>query len=231
MVVPGTDVKTSMMAVELAKQYPGVIFAAVGIHPEEVSSSKNSKYQIPITKQVHILEQIIQEDKKYIVAVGETGMDKYGEAAATIEKQKEWFAAQIKLANEYKLPLIIHTRDSLTETLKIWDENKPIMGGIFHCFSYGEAELAEVVARGAWVGIGGNVTWNKRIQKVVKLIPSERLLIETDSPFMTPLEKKPETNEPANVKIIALMIASIRGVSLEELAEQTTYNARKLFKI
>jgi len=223
-IVPGTDVETSQQAVELAKKYPGLIYASVGIHPEEISTNN-------LQDTIYNLQKMIIEDREYIVAIGEVGTDKHGERASEIEQQKEWFAAQIKLANEYKLPLIIHTRESLVETLQVWDEQKPKRGGVFHCFSYGVDELEMILTRGVSVGIGGNITWSKRIQKVVKIIPSERLLVETDSPLMTPLELKPETNEPANVKIIAQMVADLKGYTLKEVEEQTTENAERLFNI
>jgi len=222
-IVPGTDLETSKLAVELAKQYPGVIFAAVGIHPEEISTNN-------LQDTIYNLQKMIIEDREYIVAIGEVGTDKHGEQESEIEQQKLIFAQQLRLAEEMSLPVIIHTRESWAET---WEELEKFkqLKAVFHCFSYGETELEQALSRGAWVGIGGNITWSKRIQKVVKIIPSERLLVETDSPLMTPLELKPETNEPANVKIIAQMVADLKGYTLKEVEEQTTENAERLFNI
>lgn len=222
-IVPGTDEATSQQSIELAKKNPGVIYAAVGIHPEGVVDARS---------QVTALRDLLTKNRKWIVAVGEIGTDvSTGELKSKIGRQQILFEQQVQLALEFDLPIIVHTRESLGETLAVLDQTGRMPRGVFHCFSYDEAGLAEVLARGFMVALGGNLTWSKRLQKLVDMVPGERLLLETDSPLMTPLSKKPEQNEPANVRITAQLMADLRGLTLEALGEQTTRNAEELFKL
>lgn len=221
-VVPGTDVGTSKQAIELAKRYPGRLYAAVGIHPEELGDIKVQAIE---------LMGLIEKNREVVVAVGEIGTDKYKGLAESIEAQKILFSQQLEIAREYNLPVIIHTRESLDETLEILDQQSTMPRGVFHCYSYDIDGVKTVLERGFFLSFCANVTWSKRLQTVLVEVPINRLLLETDSPFMTPIEKKPETNEPANVKITAELIARVKGITLEELAQQTSQNAKELFGI
>ncbi len=231
-VVPGTDLETSRQAVGLAKKYLGMVYAAAGIHPEESAKLIDQK------SKVEALGNMIMENRKWIVAVGEVGTDKNNERMQEcMNEQMELLKAQCELALEFDLPMIIHTRQSLAETLQVLDKLPKVPRGQFHCFSHDEEGLKEVLARGFYVSFCGNVSWSKRVQKLVPLVPLERLLLETDSPLMTPRNQKGELlggnerNEPANVKILALLQAELQGTTISVLGEQTTENANRLFGI
>lgn len=232
-IVPGTDLESSEKAVKLAAKYPGFIYAAVGIHPEEIVN-----HQSPITREQTIrkLRKIIQNYEQYVVAVGEVGTDKSSEALRQgLKEQHEWFEGQCKVALEFDLPLIIHTRESLGETMEVLDSLPKMPQGQFHCFAYGESELAEVLRRGFYLSFCGNITWSKRLQKLAPLVPENKLLSETDSPFMTPVDwrgqKFGEINEPANVKIGIVVQAKLRFMKAEELGNIMADNAKSLFNL
>jgi len=219
MIVPGTNVESSKMAIALAKKYPGVLYASVGVHPEEIL---DSRFQIPG------FSGLITENRKQVVAVGEVGIDLYTEEMRVkLPKQKELFKQQCELALEHDLPVIVHTRNSLKEALEVLDGLKKMPRGQFHCFSHDEAGVKEVLSRGFCVSFCGNIAWSKRVARLVPLVPIERLLLETDSPFMLPGKR----NEPSNVTITAQMIADLQGLSLKVVEEQTIKNAKALFKL
>ena len=228
-IVPGTNVESSQKAIQLAKKYPSVIYPAVGIHPEEILiSSENTKYEIQNSKQILNLKQMITENREHVVAVGEIGTDaSTQELKNCMGEQKVLFREQCEMALEHDLPVIIHTRNSLAEALEVLDALPTMPRGQFHCFSHDEEGVKQVLSRGFYVSFCGNIAWSKRVAKLVPLVPSERLLLETDSPFMKPGER----NESANVTITGQIIADLRGVSLQALGEQTTENAIKLFKL
>jgi len=144
-----------------------------------------------------------------------------------MEEQKVLFKIQCELALELDLPVIIHTRNSLSEALEVLDQLPQMPRGQFHCFSHDEAGVEEVLARGFYISLCGNITWSKRVARLVPLVPIKRLLLETDSPFMLPGKR----NEPSNVTITAQMIADLQGLSLKVVEEQTIKNAKALFKL
>lgn len=236
MIVPGTDIESSKRAVELAKKYPGVIYAAAGVHPEE---ALDFRLQMPD------FSEFLEVNRQHIVAIGEIGTDASTEELKNcMGQQKELFREQCELALENDLPVIIHTRNSLDEALQVLDALPQMPRGQFHCFSHDEAGLIQVLDRGFYVSFCGNITWSKRVAKFVSLVPMNRLLLETDSPLMVPRDKKGEPiqwrnssepgstrNEPTNVTILAQIIADLRGQSLQVIADQTTQNAVRLFKL
>lgn len=218
-IAPGTDMESSRKAVELARKYPGVIYASVGIHPEEVLETRF---------QMLDASKIIAENRKLIVAIGEIGTDASTEELKNcMSQQKELFREQCLLALEFELPVIIHTRESLNEALEVLDSLPNMPRGQFHCFSHDEAGLKEVLARGFYVSFCGNITWSKRVAKLVALVPDDRLLLETDSPFMWAGAR----NEPTNVAILGEKIAELRGISVREIEDITTKNANTLYKL
>jgi TatD DNase family protein len=258
MIAPGTDLRTSKLAVEMAQKYPGKIFAAVGIHPEESivtdqdspglanSSTKHhdlhrdllSRRVLSLAGEISGLRNLIRENREWIVAVGEIGTDaNTEELRAAMPQQQDLFREQIEIANEFELPVIVHTRNSLAETLEVIDHMRVVPKGQFHCFSNDEAGLTEVLKRGFWVSFGGNITWSKRVRRLVELVPDGKLLLETDSPLMMPRDPKGEPlmdnlrNEPINVTMLARLQAELRGQSLKELESQTTANAEVLFGV
>ena len=221
MIVPGTNVESSKMAIALAKKYPGVLYASVGVHPEELLN--HNFEETPLG-----LRELIAENREWIVAIGEIGTDASSEELKNcMGEQRELLRKQCELALEHDLPVIVHTRNSLKKALEVLDGLKKMPRGQFHCFSHDEAGVKEVLSRGFCVSFCGNIAWSKRVARLVPLVPIERLLLETDSPFMLPGKR----NEPSNVTITAQMIADLQGLSLKVVEEQTIKNAKALFKL
>jgi len=221
MIVPGTSLESSKMAIALAKKYPGVLYASVGVHPEELLN--HNFEETPLG-----LRELIAENREWIVAIGEIGTDASSEELKNcMGEQRELLGKQCELALEHDLPVIVHTRNSLKKALEVLDGLKKMPRGQFHCFSHDEAGVKEVLSRGFCVSFCGNIAWSKRVARLVPLVPIERLLLETDSPFMLPGKR----NEPSNVTITAQMIADLQGLSLKVVEEQTIKNAKALFKL
>jgi len=221
MIVPGTSLESSKMAIALAKKYPGVLYASVGVHPEELLN--HNFEETPLG-----LRELIAENREWIVAIGEIGTDASSEELKNcMGEQRELLRKQCELALEHDLPVIVHTRNSLKKALEVLDGLKKMPRGQFHCFSHDEAGVKEVLSRGFCVSFCGNIAWSKRVARLVPLVPIERLLLETDSPFMLPGKR----NEPSNVTITAQMIADLQGQSLKVVEEQTIKNAKALFKL
>jgi len=221
MIVPGTSLESSKMAIALAKKYPGVLYASVGVHPEELLN--HNFEETPLG-----LRELIAENREWIVAIGEIGTDASSEELKNcMGEQRELLRKQCELALEHDLPVIVHTRNSLKKALEVLDGLKKMPRGQFHCFSHDEAGVKEVLSRGFCVSFCGNIAWSKRVARLVPLVPIERLLLETDSPFMLPGKR----NEPSNVTITVQMIADLQGQSLKVVEEQTIKNAKALFKL
>lgn len=231
MIVPGTDIESSKKAIELAKKYPGVIYSAVGIHPEELVDRNNPKSSdLSFASLQTALRSELRElaTGERVVAIGEIGTDASTDDLRTcMGEQKEIFREQCEIALEHDLPVIIHTRDSFVETWEVLSALPKMPKGQFHCFSVDSEAIKTVLDNGFYVSFCGNITWSKRVARLVSLVPDNRLLLETDSPFMLPKER----NEPANVRILAEKIAELRGQTLEEIAEMTTTNAKTLYKL
>ena len=220
---PGACMKTSAESVELANKYD-FIYAAVGVHPHDVKDLTEDDIQE--------LKRMAIENEK-VVAIGEIGLDYYYDAEYK-ELQKKWFKRQIELANELKLPIIIHDRDAHQDTFEIIKNTKsPEIGCVLHCYS-GNVELAkEYVKMGCYISIPGTVTFknNKKTREVAKEIPLEYLLIETDSPYMAPEPHRGKRNDPSLVAFVADKIAQEKGISHENVCEATKENAKRLFNI
>ena len=220
---PGADIETSISSVELANKYD-FIYAAVGVHPHDVKDLDDTA--------IDTLRKLATENEK-VVAIGEIGLDYYYDNSPR-EVQKEWFKKQIELANELKLPIIIHDRDAHQDTFEIIKNTKfPEIGCVLHCYS-GNVELAkEYVKMGCYISIPGTVTFknNKKTREVAKEIPLEYLLIETDSPYMAPEPHRGKRNDPSLVAFVADKIAQEKGISYEKVCEATKENAKRLFNI
>lgn len=216
-IAPGTNIPSSIAAIELAKKYPGTIYPAVGIHPEDVKSAN-----------IEQVRQLVIQNRDLVVAIGEIGIDLYAEKEKqTLQAQKKLFQEQCELAVELDLPVIIHTRESFTETWEVLSGLAKMPRGQFHCFSVDETATETVVKAGFYVSFCGNITWSKRVAKLVSSVPSDKLLLETDSPFMRPGTR----NEPDFVKILAEEIGKLRGQTAKEIEEMTTTNANRLYRL
>ncbi|MBS5788789.1 MAG: TatD family hydrolase [Clostridioides difficile] len=220
---PGADIETSKSAVELSKKYD-FIYAAVGVHPHDVSDLDDTA--------IDTLRNLAIENNK-VVAIGEIGLDYYYDYSPR-DSQKEWFKKQILLANELKLPIIIHDRDAHADTFDIIKEYKSDeIGCVLHCYS-GSVELArEYIKLGCYISIPGTVTFknSRKVREVAREIPLDRLFIETDSPYMAPEPHRGKRNDPSLVAFVADKIAQEKGISYEEVCDKTKENAKKFFKI
>jgi TatD DNase family protein len=222
MLLPNIDVDSIEPMYTLCEQFPRNCFPMMGLHPGYI----NEKWEenLAIVKQ-HLFER----DN---IAVGEIGMDLYWDKTFKNE-QAQAFRIQIEWAKELKLPIVIHARDAFDEIFEIVDElNDSALSGVFHCFT-GSLEQAKRIENygGFKIGIGGVLTYKKSgLDEVVKEVPLEMLLLETDSPYLPPTPFRGKRNESAYINYVAEKLAEIKGVSVEELAKITTKNAENLFK-
>lgn len=220
MLCVSVDLPTLPQVLACAKQYENV-FASVGIHPND------SQDNIDIEK----LWEFAQYEK--VIAIGETGLD-YFRSEGDVTWQREAFRQHIILAKQCQKPLIIHTRDAREDTLDILqEENAQSVGGVLHCFTE-TWEMAQVAMDlGFYISFSGIVTFKnaKALQEVVKKMPLEKMLVETDSPFLTPMPYRGKANYPAYVRHVAEFIAELRNEPLMQIAQQTTINFHQLFKL
>ncbi|WP_431190041.1 TatD family hydrolase [Desulfurivibrio dismutans] len=222
MITVGIDLASSRKGVELAEQWPGV-FATVGVHPHHVNEIGPDDYQA--------LQELGRHPR--VVAYGEIGLD-YVKEYSPAPLQREHFAHQVAIARQLELPLVIHDREAHADTLAILREAGELpAGGVMHCFS-GDAALAEeVLAMGFYVSIPGVVTFKSAatLWEAVRMVPLERLLLETDAPFLAPVPLRGKRNEPAYLAHIAAKVAELKGCAPAAVARQTTANARRLFNL
>ena len=219
----GADIKTSKASVDLAKKYNNV-YAVVGVHPHSAKDLEGSD--------LSELRKIASEDK--VVAIGEIGLD-YHYDNSPRDVQRKWFKKQIELAQELDMPIVIHSREATQETFDILKEasEKKSLRGIIHSYS-GSYEMAvEYIKLGFYIAIGGPVTFkNARIlREVAAKLPLDKLLIETDAPYLTPEPYRGKRNEPMYVKYVAEKIAQVRGSTYEQIAKATSDNLLKLFEL
>ena len=210
--------------IRLADRYP-FIYATIGVHPHDASKATAETYRR--------LRELAAHPK--VVAVGEIGLD-YHYDHSPREVQRDVFVEQMRIARDHRKPIVIHTRTAWADTITLlrehWTtpEGMPPLGGILHCFSEGPREAEEALAIGFHISFAGIVTFPKAtaIQEAARIAPAERLLIETDAPYLAPVPKRGKRNEPAYVVETARKLAELRGVSLEEIARTTSDNWRRL---
>ena len=218
---PGCTLESSRAAVALANRHRHV-YAAVGIHPENCGGF--------LTEQLDELRRLARQSK--VVAIGEIGLDYYWAENPPREFQRQVFRAQLELALELDLPVIIHDREAHGDSLAIVKEY-PALRGVFHCYS-GSVEMAkELLDRGWYLGFDGPVTYKnaRRTVEVAEMIPIDRILVETDSPYMSPVPVRGKRNDSRNVAYIVEKLAQIKGISSDEMAILTLANGKKLFGI
>jgi TatD DNase family protein len=217
----GADMASSARSVALAEQYPGV-YAAVGMHPHDAKDIRETDYLQ--------LDRWTRHPK--VVAIGEIGLD-YHYDLSPRPVQKEVFLRQLDLARKTGKPFIIHEREAHADMLDIIRYAARGLNGVFHCFSGSVETAREYLKMGFYISVAGPVTFPKSVKtkEVAKAVPLDRLLVETDSPYLTPQPFRGKRNEPAYVRLVAEEIANLRHISLAELAETTTANVRRLFNI
>lgn len=217
----GADMESSARALKLARQYPGV-YASVGMHPHDARLMVNDDYE----------QLAVWAKELKVVAIGEIGLD-YHYNHSPKEAQQKVFIRQLDVARQTGKPVIIHDREAHGDILAIVKKEGKGLGGVFHCFS-GSLEMArEVIKLGFYVSIAGPVTFANavKLKEVAREVPLDRLLVETDCPYLTPHPHRGKRNEPALVRLVAEEVARLRGLKLEILAEATTANVKRLFSI
>lgn len=219
----GDTMKSSAKAVELAAQYEGV-YAGVGIHPEEI-------YELT---QADDDQLAAWAREKRVAAIGEIGLDYYWEKdEAKRELQRRMFIHQLDLARQLHLPVCIHDREAHGDTLAILKKEGKGIRGVLHCFS-GSWEMAQEIYKLGWfIGVDGPLTYKNaaKLPEIVEKFPLERILVETDAPYLAPVPMRGKQNEPAFVTYVAAKVAEIRGISMEMVAKQTSINAEELYGI
>ena len=210
--------------INLCKQYPNNCHPMIGLHPCSVKK-ENIKEEIE-----HILDEL---KKNSFVAIGEIGIDLYWDKT-TLDIQKEAFETQVKIAKEKNLPIVIHTRNSFEEAYEIVEKlNDKNLSGVFHCFSGTLDDAKKIIElENFYLGIGGVVTFkNGGIDKIINQISLEHLILETDSPYLTPVPNRGKRNESKHILDIAKKLSEIYEVSINDISKKTTHNANKLFKL
>lgn len=218
----GANLKSTEESVQLAQKYP-FIYAAAGVHPSETGELDEAGFAW--LKGQCLLEKV--------VAVGEIGLDYYWDEPAR-EVQKIWFERQLDLAREIKKPVIIHSRDAAKDTFDIMvAKNVAEIGGVVHCYSYSAEMAIDYVKMGFYIGIGGVITFKngKKMKEVVEAVPIENILLETDSPYLSPEPNRGKRNSSLNLLYVAQKIAEIKGITYDEVVDITLQNAKCMYRL
>ena len=218
----GASMKSCQDTLALMEKY-SFVYGALGVHPSEVEPLPPAD-----------MEWIKKESsKEKIVAIGEIGLDYHWKEPAK-EVQYKWFIEQLKLAREVSLPIIIHSRDAAQDTLSILKQEKASqLGGIIHCYSYSKETAKEFLDMGFYFGIGGVVTFanGKKLKEVVEYLPLDKIVLETDCPYLSPEPNRGKRNSSLNLPYVVDAIAAIKGISKEEVIEVTQQNAKDVYRI
>ena len=217
----GYSLESSKKAIKLAKNYD-FIYATAGISPNDIPQTNEEMW-----KMIEEIKEKVKQNNK-VVAIGEIGLDYYWNEQNK-ELQKIAFIKQIQLANELELPIVIHTREAVQDTLDILKQNEVKQKGIFHCCPLNRELVKEALKLGFYISLAGPITFknSKNADEIIGMIPNEKILIETDSPYLSPEPLRGRRNDPRNVKYIAQKIAEVKNVSTEEIAKITYQNAEK----
>jgi TatD DNase family protein len=220
--VPGVEVETSRSAVELAARYPGRVFAAVGVHPHDATD-----FTVDALATLRALTT-----EPGVVAIGEIGLDYYRNLSPQ-ETQRAALTAQMDLAREVDFPIILHNRESHEDMISVLKAHGAGLRGVFHCFIGDQTMARDALDLGFYLSFAGPLTYpaNETLREVAAWAPEDRILVETDSPYLTPPPHRGKRNEPKQVALVAQRLAEIREVSFERIAEVTTENAARLFRL
>lgn len=220
--IPNIDKDTIEAVLDLEKDFPGVCFPMLGLHPVHVGPD----YAL----QLEAIELALADHK--VVAIGEIGLDLYHDISF-LKEQQEAFRIQARIAARLDLPMVIHCRNAFAELMELMTELRDVpMRGIFHCFGGSVEEARQLIGMGFYLGIGGILTYkNSGLAETLEHISLEHLVLETDSPYLSPVPRRGKINESANLLYIAERLALLKQVSLEELALITTGNSRKIFGV
>ncbi len=221
----GASMRGAKDSVEIAKKYP-FAYAAVGIHPDHAKELNEEEFAV--------LASLAEEEK--VVAIGEIGLDYYWDATER-EDQKYWFKRQLALAQEKKLPVVIHSREAAADTLEIMKEAYAASGktltGVIHCFSYGVEMAREYLKMDFYLGVGGVATFKngRKLKEVIEAAPLEKIVLETDCPYLAPVPFRGKRNSSEKLHYVVSAIAEIKGITEEEAERVTWENACRLYRL
>lgn len=215
----GASMESSRNAIRLAGKYP-FVYAAVGVHPDNVGELNEETFRE--------LEEMCRHEK--VVAVGEIGLDYHWDTEPR-EIQKRWFIRQLELARKRNLPVNIHSRDAAEDTMEIMKEHGKELGGIIHCFSYSKEMAKEYVKMGFSIGVGGVVTFKngRKLKEIVAELPLDKIVLETDCPYLAPEPKRGRRNDSSNLHYVAEQIADLKNTDKETVVKQTENNAKLIY--
>ena len=219
----GASIESTKTTLALSEKYP-FVYAAVGVHPSDISGLNEETF-------AWLKEQT---KKEKVAAVGEIGLDYYWDKEPEVQKQQRyWFAEQMKMAREASLPVIIHSRDAAADTMEVMKSvHAEEIPGVIHCYSYSKEMAQEFIKMGYYIGVGGVVTFKnaKKLKETVQEIPLDRILLETDCPYMAPEPHRGERNDSSYIPFVIKKIAELRGITPEEVEQATRANAERLFR-
>ena len=221
----GVDIPTSKSSLELAKKY-GNIYAAIGFHPSETKQMSEDDIE-------WLKTHAVKENK--VVAIGEIGLDyHWSESEEENKNQQHWFRRQITLAKEVGMPIVVHSREAAADTMNIIkDENAADCGGIIHCYSYSAEQARQYVDMGFYIGVGGVITFKnaRRLIETVEAIPLERIVLETDCPYLAPEPHRGKRNDSSLLPLVVSKISELKGVAPQDVIDVTTDNAKTVYGI
>ena len=220
----GCSIESCKSTLELTKQYP-FVYGAMGIHPSDIGDLNEDTF-------LWLREQV---KKEKVVAVGEIGLDYYWDKEEEVQKnQRIWFRRQLELAKESNLPVIIHSRDAAADTMEIMKEAH-VQGikGVIHCFSYSKEQAQEYVKMGYYIGVGGVATFKnaKKLKEAVEYIPMDRIVLETDCPYLAPEPNRGKRNSSLNIPYVIAAMAQIKRITEEEVRKAAWDNSLKLYRM
>jgi len=221
MAVVGFDMPSNKHAIQLAEQYE-CIYAVVGVHPSDARSATEAGWAV--------LREQLKHPK--VVALGECGFDYYHDTSFN-DIQREVFKRQLAIAKELDMPIVIHMRDSVDDTYEMLRDEGKGLGGVLHCYGGDVAMMHKFLDLGFYIGLDGPVTFKnaRSVHEIAKAVPIDRLVIETDAPYLTPAPYRGKRNEPAYLSYVAEKIAELRGMSYDEVCRITTENALKMYRM
>lgn len=229
LICAGYSLEASKEAVQIANEHQS-IYAIVGISPNDIPNQKE-QYEEILNQQLQQIQELAKQEK--VVAIGEIGLDYYWNKENK-QEQKLAFQKQIEIANQLDLPIVIHTREAVYDTLEIlMGEITPVKKGIFHCCPLNLDLIREGLKLGFYISFAGPVTFKnaKNAEEAIRTVPLDRILIETDSPYLAPEPRRGTRNDSRNVKYIAEKIAQVKGIDIEEMAKITYENTERIFQI
>jgi len=223
----GYSLEASKKAIELSKKYD-FIYATCGISPNDIPQTEEELW-----KMLEEIENLAKENTK-VMAIGEIGLDYYWEKDEKMRMlQRKAFVEQIDIANKLELPIVIHTREAVMDTLEILKENNVENKGVFHCCPLNRELVKEGLRLGFYISFAGPITFknSKNASEIIEMVPNDKMLIETDSPYLSPEPLRGRRNDPRNVKYIARKISDVKGISEEEVSRITYENTKRIYKI